>query len=66
MYGPDKCNDYYDELIKQRIAEALKNQSRKERLDRRELESWVEADKERRKLKNRIKRLYTRIRRIFK
>ena len=56
---------YYDELIKQRIAEALKNQSRKERLDRRELESWVEADKERRRLKNRIKRIYIKIKETF-
>ena len=50
--------EFYDELIKQRIAEALKNQSSKERLDLETLERWVAKDKERRKLKNRVKRLW--------
>lgn len=49
---------YYDDLIKQRIGEALRNQSRKERLDFAQLEEWVTADRERRKLKNRIKRFF--------
>ena len=49
---------YYDELIKQRIGEALRNQSPKERLDLSTLERWVAEDRERRKLKNRIKRFW--------
>lgn len=48
---------YYDDLIKQRIGEALRNQSHKERLDLAQLEEWVAEDRERRKLKNRIKRI---------
>lgn len=52
----------YDELIKQRIGEALRNQSRHEKLDLAQLEEWVAADWERRKLKNRLKRLLYRIR----
>ena len=52
---------YYDDLIKQRIGEALRNQSRKERLDLAQLEQWVAEDRERRKLKNRIKRLFERL-----
>lgn len=48
---------YYDDLIKQRIGEALRNQSCKERLDLAQLEEWVAEDRERRKLKNRIKRI---------
>lgn len=48
---------YYDELIKQRIGEALRNQSRKEKLDIKLLEKWVEEDRERRRLINRIKRI---------
>lgn len=54
-------DDYYDELIKQRIGEALRNQSRKERLDLAQLEEWVAADRERRRLKNRMKRLLKRL-----
>lgn len=49
---------YYDELIRQRIGEALMNQSRKERLDLAQLEEWVAADRERRRLKNRIKSFF--------
>ena len=51
-------DDYYDNLIKQRIGEALRNQSYKERLDLAQLEEWVAADRERRKLKNRLKRFF--------
>lgn len=54
---------YYDELIKQRIGEALRNQSRKEKLDIKLLEEWVKEDRERRKLINRLKRIYKKIRR---
>lgn len=54
---------YYDDLIKQRIGEALRNQSRKEKLDIMLLEKWVEEDKERRKLINRIKKIWIRQRR---
>lgn len=50
-----KENDYYDELIKQRIGEALRNQSHKERLDLAQLEAWVEADRQR-KLRYRVKK----------
>lgn len=50
---------YYDELIKQRIGEALRNQSHQERLDLAQLEEWVAADRERRRLKNRIKRFFS-------
>ena len=56
-------DDYYDELIKQRIGEALRNQSRKEKLDIKLLEEWVKEDRERRRLINRIKRIYKKIRR---
>lgn len=52
-----KNEEYYNELIKQRIGEALRNQSCKERLDLAQLEEWVAEDRERRKLKNRIKRI---------
>lgn len=45
---------YYDRLIKQRIGEALRNQSKEERLDMATLEAWVEADRQKRKA--RIKR----------
>lgn len=44
-------DSYYDELIKQRIGEALRNQSRKERLDLAQLEAWVEADRQKRRAK---------------
>lgn len=54
---------YYDDLIKQRIGEALRNQSRKEKLDIKLLEEWVKEDRERRKLINRLKRIYKKIRR---
>lgn len=47
---------YYDDLIKQRIGEALRNQSRKEKLDIKLLEEWVKEDRERRRLINRFKR----------
>ena len=57
MSDPDK-NDYYDDLIKQRIGEALRNQSHKEKLDLATLEQWVAEDKERRRLKNRLKRFF--------
>lgn len=52
-----KDKDYYDNLIKQRIGEALRNQSRKEKLDIKLLEEWVKEDRERRRLINRIKRI---------
>lgn len=52
-----KDEEYYNDLIKQRIGEALRNQSCKERLDLAQLEEWVAEDRERRKLKNRIKRI---------
>lgn len=61
--------EYYDELIKQRIGEALRNEAMKanhERLDLETLERWVREDKERRRLKNRIKRLLNRFRHIYK
>lgn len=45
---------YYDQLIKQRIGEALRNQSKEERLDMATLEAWVEADRQKRRA--RIKR----------
>lgn len=48
-------DSYYDALIKQRIGEALRNQSRKERLDLAQLEEWVEADRQRRRAK--VKRI---------
>lgn len=48
-------DSYYDELIKQRIGEALRNQSRKERLDLAQLEAWVEEDRQRRRAK--VKRI---------
>ncbi|SCJ49043.1 Uncharacterised protein [uncultured Eubacterium sp.] len=48
-------DSYYDALIKQRIGEALRNQSRKERLDLAQLEAWVEADRQRRRAK--VKRI---------
>lgn len=57
----DYNNDHYDELIKQRIGEALRNQSKKERLDLETLEQWVREDKERRRLINRLKRFLHRI-----
>ena len=44
-------DSYYDALIKQRIGEALRNQSKKERLDLAQLEAWVEADRQRRRAK---------------
>jgi hypothetical protein len=47
----------YDELIKQRIEKALRNQSKKEKLDIKLLEEWVKEDRERRRLINRIKRI---------
>lgn len=50
--------EYYNQLIKQRIGEALRNQSKEERLDLATLESWVVADREKRKIKNRIKRIF--------
>lgn len=49
-------DDYYDELIKQRIGEALRNQSRKEKLDIKLLEKWVEEERERRRPLNRMKK----------
>lgn len=52
-----KDKDYYDNLIKQRIGEALRNQSRKEKLDIKLLEEWVKEDRERRRLVNRIKKI---------
>lgn len=57
MLEPDKDKAYYDNLIKQRIGEALRNQSRKEKLDIKLLEEWVKEDMERRRLINRIKRI---------
>ncbi|MCB6477565.1 hypothetical protein LI171_15050 [Emergencia timonensis] len=63
MLEPDKDNAYYDRLIKQRIGKALRNQSRKEKLDINLLEEWVKEDRERRRLINRIKRIYKKIRR---
>lgn len=63
MLEPDKDKAYYDNLIKQRIGEALRNQSRKEKLDIKLLEEWVKEDRERRKLINRLKRIYKKIRR---
>ena len=61
MLASNKDDEYYDKLIKQRIGEALRNQSRKERLDLAQLEAWVEEDKRRRKLKNRVKRIANRL-----
>lgn len=58
-------DDYYDNLIKQRIGEALRNQSRKEKLDIKLLEEWVREDKERRRPINRVKRLLSRIKEVF-
>lgn len=55
-----KDDNDYDELIKQRIGEALRNQSAKTRLDLETLEQWVKEDKERRRLTNRIKRFFRR------
>lgn len=54
-----KDKDYYDNLIKQRIGEALRNQSCHERLNLVQLEEWVAEDRERRRLKNRIKRFFS-------
>ena len=45
MHNMNKEKEYYDELIKQRIGEALRNQSRQERLDLATLERWVAEDK---------------------
>lgn len=56
-----KDEEYYNDLIKQRIGEALRNQSCKERLDLAQLEEWVEEDRRRRKLKNRVKRIVNRL-----
>lgn len=56
-----KNEEYYNDLIKQRIGDALRNQSHKERLDLAQLEEWVEEDKRRRKLKNRVKRIVNRL-----
>lgn len=61
----EEKDTYYDELIKKRIGEALRKQSQEERLDFATLEAWVEADRERRKLKNRTKRLLHRIKDIL-
>lgn len=47
----------YDELLKKRIGEALRNQRNEEKLDLATLEQWVEEDRQRRKLKNRLKRM---------
>lgn len=52
-------DNYYDNLIKRRIAEALRNQRSEEQLDLATLEEWVAADRERRRLKNRIKRFFS-------
>ena len=49
-------DDDYDKLIKQRIGEALRNQSRKEKLDIKLLEKWVEEDRNRRRPINRMKK----------
>lgn len=48
----------YDELLKKRIGEALRNQRNEEKLDLATLEQWVEEDRQRRKLKNRLKRMF--------
>lgn len=55
-----KDDSYYDELIKQRIGEALRNQSHKERLDLAQLEAWVEADRQR-KLRYRLMKFFRKI-----
>lgn len=60
-----KDDEYYDELIKRRIGEALRNQSRKEKLDIKLLEEWVREDKERRRPINRVKRLLSGIKEVF-
>lgn len=44
----------YDQLIKERISIALKNQHSEEKLDLNTLKEWVEQDRINRKLKNRI------------
>lgn len=48
----------YDELLKKRIGEALRNQRNEEKLNLATLEQWVEEDRQRRKLKNRLKRMF--------
>lgn len=48
-------DNYYDQMIRERIARALKNQSREERLDLATLEQWVKEAEEK-KLINRIRR----------
>lgn len=50
-HSEKRDDSYYDALIKQRIGEALRNQSKKERLDLAQLEAWVEADRQRRRAK---------------
>lgn len=40
-----KDEEYYDELIGRRIGEALRNQSKKERLDLETLEEWAATRK---------------------
>lgn len=60
-----KNNTYYDDLIKKRIGEALRKQSKKESLDLETLEKWVRDDKERRRPINRVKRLVRRIKEVF-
>ncbi len=49
----------YDDLIKQRIGEAIREQVPEDRIDFTQLEEWVAADRERRRLKNRIKRFFS-------
>lgn len=48
----------YDELLKKRIGEALRSQRNEEKLNLATLEQWVEEDRQRRKLKNRLKRMF--------
>ena len=48
----------YDELLKKRIGAALRNQRNEEKLDLATLEQWVEEDRQRRNLKNRLKRMF--------
>ncbi len=58
--GDRKMDDrQYDDLIKQRIGEAIREQVPEDRIDFTQLEEWVAADRERRRLKNRIKRFFS-------
>ena len=54
-------DSYYDALIKQRIGEALRNQSKKERLDLAQLEAWVEADRQRRRAKSKTSACHSKL-----